>query len=202
MSDFVRPHYIPVCAWNLMSESDKSEFYKNIKTTSVDEQLKINSKIITQNSINFEENNIKKKFITHYNNELFELTKGYWELCLENTILSNQLRIIKLPKKIYHTYETIPTFNDMLKYKLYVDEQEINTFTGKLLINKFNKPCVYTIQVFFKDYTHVNYKYKFGEHYLYHYFRLSLNTEDTQKYELLNKKKTELESQLFLLNHI
>ena len=153
----------------------------------------------------------KSKFIKYYTNELFELTNGVWilhNIIWKNTNINdeninNNYYILEdkynIPHKIYTDYNQLPlNLKNIKYYKLFLDDILVNNFDGLIQLNKWDIPCEYTILLYFEGITNpICYKYKFG---LELYYKQTNNK--TSGYLALQNKKTEIESQLFILQNL
>lgn len=145
---------------------------------------------------------LKKDLISYYTNKLFEIKNGYWEL---NTGKWNGISMLhsneSYPFKVHKTYEFLPIdFKNISHFILYINGQECDSFTGKIINNKrYNRPASYDILIYFKELKYpIHYSYRFGEYILINYKK---KDSDYKKYiSLLNDKIMQVNSILYLLD--
>ena len=169
-----RPTYIPVEAWNLMSNNDKNTFFKNQKVNYVinidsdsDEPVE---KTDIKNEILNNVEELKKTYIDYYKNKLSELKYGYWKI--RNNWKREQLQLINkdninIPNKIYklHYEYPIDNINNINYYKLFVDGREINKFDYNILLNEWDIPKEYIILIYLNNSKYpICYEYCFSEY--------------------------------------
>ena len=144
----------------------------------------------------------KKDLILYYQNKLYELEYGYWEL---HTGIWNSISMIdnnntEFPLKIYKNYYEIPLqSHNITKYVLYINGLECNSFIGKIITNKrYNRPASYDILIYHNNEKYpIHYTYKFGEYVLINYKKL--NNDYVKSVCELNDKIMYLNSTLYLL---
>ena len=158
----------------------------------------------------------KEEFIKYYENELFELMEGCWVLNKSSNncgyqIVSDVDKMV-LPDKIYSKYNNPPIYlPNIVDIKYMIDAYDIKLFNNKqdldllntinikkMLINKDKSMKQYSILLKIKKYGeksfYVCYDYKFSK---FNY----LNKKDNE-YDLLEKRKKEIEYKLFILKRL
>ena len=196
-----RPTYIPEKAWNIMSNANKQEFFKNQKVQHV-----INLDCDTEEFLEKKEN-----YINFYKNKLFELENGYWQI--QNNWKRKQLQLIdvnnnNIPNKIYKLYYEYPTdnLNNIDYYELFIDGREYNKFGSNILLNEWDTPREYIILIYIKNNKYpICYKYYFSD-YIKNITKknIGLNNDSNIELILLKTKNDiiDLNAQIFILQNM
>lgn len=158
---------------------------------------------------------VLEDLIEYYKNELFELTNGCWILKTNKwknpydnrwnrKLIIDKIDNIDISHKIYKTYMELPIdFTNISHYELYLDNREINSFHGKVLLNVWNIPREYTILIYFNNYKYpICYQYKFS---LFQFPNLECYKYKTDKIFSTNEliqRKINIETKLHILNNI
>jgi hypothetical protein len=162
----------------------------------------------------------KKELEEYCNNELFKLLNGYWKLNKSGKNcgyhIAFKLDNVKLPDKIYKTYNNPPLDLPHIEYVKYmIDYCEVNSFGQDLLFKKDGiTPKKYSILIKFNgtgfnNRFYVCYDYQFSEFKYPSIKKYNLNYIENIKKEIENFKKeikeyikTDLEYKLFILQKI
>tara|TARA_Y100000741_G_scaffold298172_1_gene239173 strand:- start:4162 stop:4845 length:684 start_codon:yes stop_codon:yes gene_type:complete len=225
-----RPSYIPQEAWDIMTDYNKQEFFKNQKVKPIiaidsdSDEINIENvpnveiKLENVNLENFKQQSISnkkkqnKRYIDFYKNKIFELKHGYWQI--RNNWRREQLQLVnedntKIPNKVYNLYYEYPiNINNITYYKLFVDGREINKFNNNILLNEWNEPREYIILIFIKNNKYpICYEYKFSDYSQYNFIKNIGYITDLNKNLNKNLKKQEeaikhFEAQIFILEHL
>lgn len=204
-----RPEYIPLKAWELMSQKNKEDFYKNSKKKEIIDLTKEENQDIEKKNIKnemeiFKLNSLEeiKTFKEYYNNKLNELTKGCW--ILKDKWNRKQIQIVNttymknIKYKIYTNYNILPLENENIeRYELYIDSRETNNFDGKILYDEWDNIREYIVLIYLKD-------NKYPICYEYNFSKLQYNNEkyNNKEYGKIMEEKKELEFKLFILNNM
>ena len=110
----------------------------------------------------------RSQFIKYYEQELFEMDEGCWELMTgdyNGIYFSSKVGEITFPDKIYTKYDNPPIrFSEIKDIKYLLDGKEINSFEGKILLdrNSHNPRRYETLLEFKGSRNHILYRYKFS----------------------------------------
>lgn len=216
-----RPTYIPLRAWNIMSDNDKKELFKNQKVQTIitinsdtddltsENIIKVETKQenITNTSLNNTKEQ-KKTYINFYKNKLFELKHGSWKI--RNNWRREQLQLINkdnvnIPNKVYNLYYEYPlNINNITSYKLFLDGREINNFNHNILLNEWNEPREYIMLIYLKNNKYpICYEYHFSD-----YSKLLVkeqngyNIYDNQNLQNIKDDMKYFEAQIFILENL
>lgn len=216
-----RPTYIPLRAWNIMSDNDKKEFFKNQKvqpiitidsdsddsTSENITKVEIKQENITNTNLNNTKEQ-KKTYINFYKNKLFELKHGCWKI--RNNWRREQLQLINkdnvnIPNKVYNLYYDYPlNINNITSYKLFLDGREINNFNHNILLNEWNEPREYIMLIYLKNNKYpICYEYHFSD-----YSKLLVkeqngyNIDENQNLQNIKDDMKHFEAQIFILEHL
>ena len=169
----------------------------------------------------------RSQFIKYYEQELFEIDEGCWELMTgdyNGIYFSSKVGEITFPDKIYTKYDNPPIRFSFLvrpveaEIKFLLDGQEINSFEGKILLDRnSHNPRRYETLLKFKGSTnHILYRYKFSEidfpprneHGKAPTVGVSTNLLKRKRVNglnynyILDTRKKDIETKLFLLNMV
>ena len=226
-----RPTYIPLEAWNIMTDYNKQEFFKNQKIKPIIAIDSDSDEFIIENvpnveikleNINLEKfkqksilNNKTKKikiYTDFYKNKIFELKHGYWQI--KNSWRREQLQLINeddtnIPNKVYNLYYDYPTnINNITYYKLFIDGREINKFNNNILLNEWDEPREYIILIFTKNNKYpICYEYNFSDYSKYNFkknigYTTDLNKNLNKNLQNIKDDMKHFEAQIFILEHL
>ena len=218
-----RPTYMPLKAWNIMSDADKKEFFKNQKVQPVitidsdsdsDDstsqniiKVDIKKENITQPSLN---NRIEQKkiYINFYKNKLFELKHGYWKI--RNSWRREQLQLINkdnvnILNKVYNLHYEYPVnIDNITNFKLFLDGREINKFDNNIVLNEWDNPREYVMLIYLENNKYpICYEYHFSD-----YAKLLIkqqkgwNINENQNLEKITDDMRHFNSQIFILENL
>ena len=147
----------------------------------------------------------RSQFIKYYEQELFEIDEGCWELMTgdyNGIYFSSKVGETTFPDKIYTKYDNPPIhFSEIKEIKFLLDGKEINSFEGKILLdrNSHNPRRYETLLEFKGSRNHILYRYKFSGIDFPHFVPGGI---DRKSIRLLDTRKKDIEAKLFLLNMV
>lgn len=222
-----RPTYIPQEAWDIMTDYNKQEFFKNQKVKPIiaidsdSDEINIENvpnveiKLENVNLENFKQQSIlnnkkkqNKRYIDFYKNKIFELKHGYWQI--KNSWRREQLQLVNkddtnIPNKVYNLYYEYPTnINNITYYKLFIDGREINKFNNNILLNEWDEPREYIILIFIKNNKYpICYEYNFSDYSKYNFKKnIGYTTDFSKNLEKQEEAIKHFEAQIFILEHL
>lgn len=165
------------------------------------EEVKINNK-----------DDIKKKYINYYKDQLFELCHGCWVIKNDWTNAqiqiydSGNINIESVPIKVYKLYYELPiNIENIINYKLFLDGREIDKFDNNILLNEYDIPREYIILIYLKDN-----KYPICYEYCFSFYSQTIFKQNVgYNINLINKKlmnekeqMVHFEAQIFILQNL
>ncbi len=206
-----KPTYIPSEAWNIMTDTEKKEFFKNQKEQTIITIDSDSDDCISENIKKTDLNNTKeqkKTYINFYKNKLFELKYGYW--IIRNSWRRKQLHLINkdnvnIPRKVYNLYYEYPiNVNTITSYKLFVDGREINKFDNNVILNEWDEPREYVMLIYLKNNKYpICYEYHFSDYTKLHIKqKKEYNIDENVNLQKIIDNITYCNSQIFILENL